>query len=127
MGLKVDYKAAGKYTTIDVIRPHRVFSIPATIEELGGVNLAWREGNSPWRSHKNPAAELKKIFPQVKLRGLNDFFFYFLLHIHIRRMLSDIENNRNQPFGLSAARRAVSIRRLKMRLKNVSARLRSLS
>jgi hypothetical protein len=55
----------GKYTTVEVIRPSGAWSIPATIEELGGINLAWRSGNSPWMSHKDPLAQFKKIAPEI--------------------------------------------------------------
>ena len=66
MGLKVKCRKAGERTTIEVIEPCGVWSIPATVEELGAVNLAWRHGNSPWMSHKDPMAELQKIAPDIK-------------------------------------------------------------
>jgi hypothetical protein len=65
MGLKVSDRRRGKYTTIEVIQPVGVWSAPASIVELGGVNLAWRLGNSPWVSHKEPLAMLKKITPDL--------------------------------------------------------------
>jgi hypothetical protein len=66
MGLKVAERESGKYTTIEVVRPSGVWSVAATVEELGAVNLAWRLGNSPWISHKDPLAMLKKIAPDIR-------------------------------------------------------------
>jgi hypothetical protein len=74
MGLKVSDRKRGKYTTIEVIQPIGVWSASATIEELGGVNLAWRLGNSPWMSHKEPLGQLKKIAPEIA--NIADVLFF---------------------------------------------------
>lgn len=65
IGLKVDYQIPSEYTTVDVIRPCNVWALGASIEELGAVNLAWRQGNSPWMTYNDPFAELEKLEPGI--------------------------------------------------------------
>ena len=65
LGLKVGYHKPSEYTTVDVIRPCNVWALGASIEELGAVNLAWRQGNSPWRTYNDPLAELERLEPGI--------------------------------------------------------------
>jgi hypothetical protein len=65
MGLKAAYQKPSKYTTVDVIKPCEVWALGASIEELGAVNLAWRQGDSPWMTYDNPLAKLEKLEPGV--------------------------------------------------------------
>ena len=65
MGLQVAYQKPSEYTTIDVITPSEVWALGASIEELGAVNLAWRQGDSPWMSYEKPLAELDRLEPGI--------------------------------------------------------------
>jgi hypothetical protein len=65
MGLKADYQKPSEYTTVDVVRPCNVWALGASIEELGAVNLAWRQGNSPWMTYNDPLAELERLEPGI--------------------------------------------------------------
>jgi hypothetical protein len=65
MGLKVAYQKPSEYTTVDVVRPCNVWALGASIEELGAVNLAWRQGNSPWMTYNDPLAELERLEPGI--------------------------------------------------------------
>ena len=65
IGLKVAYQKPSEYTTIDVITPCTVWALGACIEELGAVNLAWRQGDSPWMTYNDPLAELERIEPGI--------------------------------------------------------------
>ena len=65
LGLEVDSRTAGEYTTEETIRPCKVWAFPGTVEELGSLNLAWRIGNSPWMSHVDALAELRRIAPRM--------------------------------------------------------------
>jgi hypothetical protein len=65
MGLKVVYQKPSEYTAIDVISPCNLWALGASIEELGAVNLAWRQGDSPWMSYNEPLAELERLDPGI--------------------------------------------------------------
>ena len=64
-GLKVAYQKPDEYTTVDVITPCKVWALGASIEELGAVNLAWRQGDAPWMTYNDPLAELERIEPGI--------------------------------------------------------------
>lgn len=65
MGLKVDYQEPNEHTTVDVIKPIGVWAIQGPIDEVGALNLAWRQGNSPWMSYQDPLAELEELEPGI--------------------------------------------------------------
>lgn len=92
MGLKVSHREPGERTTIEVIKPCGVWTIPATIEELGAVNLAWRQGNSPWMSHQDPMAELRKIAPNIKTEIVPILANYL---IKLDKLTKDLQERKN--------------------------------
>lgn len=90
IGLEVLYQKPGEHTTIDVIRPSCVWALGASIEELGAVNLAWRQGDSPWMTYNDPLAELERLEPGITKDALS-------LTIHFREALDFLDVARSAP------------------------------
>jgi hypothetical protein len=78
-----------------------VWALPASIEELGAVNLAWRLGNSPWMSHVDPLAELDKISPGISesAKVMPTSFFEFLSKVAVFSSISRDDTSRSNPEG----------------------------
>jgi hypothetical protein len=100
-GLKVDSREPGDYTTDEVIQPSHVWALPASIEELGALNLAWRLGNSPWMSHVDPLAELDKISPGISesAQQMPRNFADFLSKVAVFSSTSRDDTSRSNPQG----------------------------
>jgi hypothetical protein len=101
MGLKVDYQKPSEYTTVDVIMPCKVWALGASIEELGAVNLAWRQGDSPWMSYNEPLAELDRLEPGITedARKLPKHFIEALNYLAV-------EAGKTQVFQIKSTRQA---------------------